>query len=67
MYCATIDHGVDPIDSILMLKIMIGTLALEDGGWLLLNDSNFKKNRNTSLSLDKYHSENIIETKTKQY
>ena len=64
LYCATIDHGVDPIDSDSNVKDYDWYSGI--GRWwmgLFTNDSNLKKNRNTSLSLDKYHSENIIETR----
>ncbi len=65
LYCATIDHGVDPIDPNINVKDYDWYSGV--GRWwmgLFTNDSNLKKNRNTSLSLDKYHSENIIETRS---
>ena len=64
LYCPTIDHGVDCIDENSDLDTKNYDWNSGIGRWwmgLFTNDSNMKSNRNTSKSLDKFHSENLSE------
>ncbi len=64
LYCPTIDHGVDCIDENSALDTKNYDWNSGIGRWwmgLFTNDSNMKSNRNTSKSLDKFHSENLSE------
>lgn len=61
LYCATIDHGVEPIDQNYDKDYDWNSGI---GRWwmgLFTNDSNLKKSRNTSTSLEKYHSQKFFE------
>ena len=60
LFCPTIEHGVHPIDLESPAKKYDWNSGI--GRWwmgLFTNDSNMKKKRKTSQSLEKYHSERI--------
>ena len=61
LFCPTIEHGVMPIDHLSKEKKKYNWNSGIGRWWmgLFTNDSNMKKNRKTSQSLEKYHSENI--------
>ena len=64
LYCASIDHGVDSVDQDSDYRDYDWYSG--EGRWwmgLFTNDSNVKKNRNTSVSLDTYHAEKFIKKK----
>jgi len=64
LYCPTIIHGVEAIDSSKKLNTYDWNSGI--GRWwmgLFTNDSNLKSNRKTSQSLETYHSEKMINAK----
>jgi hypothetical protein len=64
LFCPTIEHGVFPIDKNALKKKYNWNSGI--GRWwmgLFTNDSNMKKKRKTSKSLEKYHSERVSKVK----
>ena len=61
LFCPTIEHGVFPIDQTSNIKNYDWNSGI--GRWwmgLFTNDSNMKKKRRTSESLEKYHSAQFV-------
>ena len=61
LFCPTIEHGVFPIDQASNIKNYDWNSGI--GRWwmgLFTNDSNMKKKRRTSESLEKYHSAQFV-------
>ena len=66
LFCPTIEHGVHPIDLESPAKKYDWNSGI--GRWwmgLFTNDSNMKKKRKTSQSLEKYHSERFAQSDDK--
>ena len=67
LFCPTIEHGVHPIDLESPAKKYDWNSGI--GRWwmgLFTNDSNMKKKRKTSQSLEKYHSERFAQSDDKK-